>query len=76
MNVLLVGIAAIAFHYATPLTPRELAWYSRFEVLVTHDPLPRAQVDALHARGTRLLLYEWAVAFYVSRATAFDRALP
>lgn len=66
----------IAFHYATPLTPRELEWYSRFEVLVTHDPLPRAQVDALHRRGTKLVLYEWAVAYYASLASPAYRALP
>lgn len=69
-------LGSIAFHYATPLTPRELRFYSRFEVLVTHDPLPRAQVDALHKRGTRLVLYEWAVAFYASRRTSFDAQLP
>lgn len=59
---------AIAFHYASPLSSAELAWYSRFDVLVTHDPLPRAQVDYLHSRGTRLVLYEWSVAFYASLA--------
>ncbi len=57
---------AMAFHYATPLTAAQLACYGRFDLLVTHDPLPRAQVETLHARGTRLLLYEWAVAFYPS----------
>lgn len=66
----------IAFHYATPLTPRELDWFSRFEVLVTHDPLPPAQVDELHRRGTKIVLYEWAVAFYDSLATPWHRALP
>jgi hypothetical protein len=66
----------VAFHYATPLTAQELDWYSRFEVLVTHDPLPRAQVDALRKRGTKLVLYEWAVAFYPSIATPWHRALP
>ncbi|HEX8169086.1 MAG TPA: hypothetical protein VF824_00940 [Thermoanaerobaculia bacterium] len=66
----------IAFHYATPLSAHELEWYSRFEVLVTHDPLPRAQVDALHRRGTKLVLYQWAVAFYATRSTKWDRALP
>lgn len=65
-----------AFHYNTPLTPQELAFYSRFAVLVTHDPLPRAQVDALHAHGTKLVLYEWSVAFYASIATPWQRALP
>lgn len=59
----------MAFHYATPLTERQLSWYSKFEVLVTHDPLPPAQVSALHASGTRVVLYEWAVAFYDSLAT-------
>lgn len=65
----------IAFHYATPLTACELAWYARFDVLVTHDPLPRAQVDELHRRGTKLALYEWAVAFYSALATPWQRAL-
>ena len=66
----------VAFHYATPLTARELAWYSRFEVLVTHDPLPREQVAELQARGTRVALYEWAVAFYGSLETQWHRSLP
>lgn len=65
----------IAFHYAAPLSARELDWFGRFEVLVTHDPLPRAQVDALHRRGTKLVLYEWAVAFYSSRATPWEKSL-
>lgn len=55
----------VAFQYA-PIAPRQLDWFGRFDVLVTHDPLPRAQVDALHARGTKLVLYEWSVAFYRS----------
>lgn len=66
----------IAFHYATPLTARELAWYSRFDVLVTHDPLPLDQIDALHRAGTRLVLYEWAVAWYASLATPWHGRLP
>jgi hypothetical protein len=66
----------MAFHYGRSLTPAELAWYGRFELLVTHDPLPRVQVDALHARGTRLVLYEWSVAFYPSIAGTWHRALP
>lgn len=66
----------IAFHYATPLAAQELEWFARFEVLVTHDPLPPAQVEALHARGTKLVLYEWAVAYYGSLATPAHRALP
>lgn len=66
----------IAFHYKTPLTARELDWYGRFDVLVTHDPLPRIQVDALHRRGTKLALYEWSVAYYASLATPWHRSAP
>lgn len=55
----------VAFQYA-PIAPQQLDWFGRFDVLVTHDPLPRAQVEALHARGTKLVLYEWSVAFYRS----------
>jgi hypothetical protein len=65
----------VAFHYAPVLTEAQLAWYSQFDLLVTHDPLPRAQVDRLHAAGTKLLFYEWAVAFYDSRATPWQRSL-
>lgn len=66
---------AFAFHYETALTEQGLDWYSQFNVLVTHDPLPRAQVEELHARGTRVLLYEWSVAFYESRATVWQKSL-
>jgi len=55
---------AFAFHYGSPLTREEVDWYGRFDVLVTHDPLPPAQVSELHRRGTRLVLYEWSIAFY------------
>jgi hypothetical protein len=65
----------MAFHYARNVTPAQLEWLSHFDVVVTHDPLPAAQVAALHERGTRLVLYEWAVAFYASRATPFDARL-
>lgn len=71
-----VEARGIAFHYATPLTARELEWYSRFDVLVTHDPLPPAQVEALHRAGTKLVLYEWAVAWYASLATLWHGRLP
>ena len=64
MNFLLA--VTFALHYQTPLTAHELTWFSKFDVLVTHDPLPRAQVDALHEAGTKLYLYEWTVAFVIS----------
>lgn len=69
------GRGAFAFHYAPVLSPEALAWYSRFDILVTHDPLPPDQVARLHAAGTRVLLYEWSVAFYESRATVWQRSL-
>lgn len=56
----------VAFHYGPALTEKQLEFFGKFDVLVTHDPLPRAQVDALHERGTKLALYEWTVAFYRS----------
>ena len=69
------GRAPFAFHYQPVLSDEALAWYSRFEILVTHDPLPREQVERLHAAGTKLLLYEWSVAFYDARATDWQRSL-
>jgi hypothetical protein len=57
------------------LSPEALAWYSRFDILVTHDPLPPEQVERLHASGTKVLFYEWSVAFYESRATRWQRSL-
>jgi len=59
---------SVAFHYGGTLTEAQLAWCGRFDLLVTHDPLPPSQVAALRQRGTRLVLYEWAVAFYSSLA--------
>lgn len=58
---------AVAFHYGPALTQPQLDWFSRFDVLVTHDPLPKEQVAELHRRGTKLALYEWSVAHYASR---------
>lgn len=64
-----------AFHYEQPLSRAQLEWYSRFNILVTHDPLPPEQVRFLHRRGTKLVLYEWAVAFYETRADEWQRSL-
>lgn len=69
------GRGAFAFHYAPTLSAEALAWYSRFDILVTHDPIPRDQVEQLHAAGTKVLFYEWSVAFYESRATDWQRSL-
>lgn len=57
---------SVAFHYGPALSAEQLRWFGRFDVLVTHDPLPAAQVRALHECGTKLALYEWSVAFYRS----------
>lgn len=69
---------SVAFHYGPALTAAQLAWFANFDVLITHDPLPRAQVDALHRSGTRLAIYEWSVAFYrtlVRRGSFEERML-
>jgi hypothetical protein len=57
---------SVAFHYGGALTGKQLEFFGRFDVLVTHDPLPREQVTQLREAGTRLALYEWSVAFYRS----------
>ena len=64
---------AVAFYYGRDLTPAQLEFFGRFEVLVTHDPLPAEQVLALHARGTKLALYEWTVAFYRTLAGPWQK---
>ena len=67
----------VAFRYARMLSAEELAWYGRFDLLVTHDPLPAEQVEALHRAGTRLLFYEWSVAVYatLARERRFEKSL-
>lgn len=57
---------AVAFHYGPALTAQQIEWFGGYDVLVTHDPLPKAQVAQLHERGTKLALYEWSVAYYRS----------
>lgn len=69
---------SVAFHYGGALTKAQLEWFGRFDVLVTHDPLPAAQVKTLRGGGTRLALYEWSVAFYralVRRGSWHERLL-
>ena len=69
------GPARFAFHYSPSLSSQQIDWYSHFDLLVTHDPLPRDQVERLHRAGTRVLLYEWAAAFYETRATPWQKSL-
>src|SRR5258708_24719244 len=59
---------SVAFHYGGALTAAQLAWCGRFDLLVTHDPLPPTQVAALHRRGTPPRLYQRAGAFFASLA--------
>lgn len=66
---------AFAFHYAPSLSDEQIEWYSRFEILVTHDPIPSGQVQRLQSAGTKLLLYEWTVAFYDSLASPWQKSL-
>jgi hypothetical protein len=54
----------VAFHYAAHFTPRELAWYTRFEILVTGGILPPEITRTLKAGGTKVLAYEWSSAYY------------
>lgn len=56
----------LAFHYGGALSAAQLEYFGKFDVLVTHDPLPTAQATALRRGGTKLALYEWSVAFYRS----------
>jgi len=65
----------IAFHYA-PLSAADVEWYARFEVLVVHDPIRREHLDALHRAGTKVVLYEWAVAYYESLKTPWHMRVP
>ena len=53
----------VAFHYQAHFAPRQLDWYTRFEVLVTGSILSAPQTAALK-RGPKLVAYEWSSAFY------------
>ena len=56
--------SAVAFHYAEHFTPRELAWYTRFEILVAGGILPPELTRRLKSGGSKLLAYEWSSAYY------------
>ena len=53
----------VAFHYQAHFAPRQLEWYTRFEILVTGSILSPHQTAALK-RGPKLVAYEWSSAFY------------
>ncbi|MFN7923777.1 MAG: hypothetical protein U0Q16_26990 [Bryobacteraceae bacterium] len=53
-----------AFHYAAIFSPREVEWYTRFEILVTGGILSREQTQALRRNGVKLVAYEWSSGYY------------
>ena len=62
--------APVAFHYAAVFSPRDLAWYTRFELLVTGTVLGPEQSRRLRRDGTKLVAYEWMAGFYPSDSTS------
>lgn len=54
----------VAFHYDAAFSKREREWYTRFDALVTGAILDGALSDALRARGTRMVAYEWSSGYY------------
>ena len=59
----------VAFHYQAHFAPRQLDWYTRFEVLVTGSILSAPQTAALK-RGPKLVAYEWSSGFYQGDAVS------
>ncbi len=57
-------LAPVAFHYAAVFAPRDLAWYTRFEMLVTGAILSGEQSKRLRVNGTKLVAYEWIAGYY------------
>lgn len=59
----------VAFHYQAHFAPRQLDWYTRFEILVTGSILSPRQTAALK-RGPKLVAYEWSSAYYQGDAVS------
>jgi hypothetical protein len=57
------GRGGVAFHYQAHFPPRQVEWYTRFEILVTGALLTPQQSAPLH-RVPKLVAYEWSSAFY------------
>lgn len=55
---------AFAFEYNTKFAIDDAGWFSRFEIFVPGSILPEDIIQQYKKNGTRLLFYEWAVAFY------------
>lgn len=61
--------SGVAFHYQSHFAPRQLAWYTRFEILVTGAILAPPQTAALR-RIPKLVAYEWSSAYYQGDAVS------
>ena len=59
----------VAFHYQAQFAPRQIAWYTRFEILVTGAILTPPQTAPLR-RGPKLVAYEWSSGFYQGDAVS------
>ena len=59
----------VAFHYQAHFAPRQIEWYTRFEILVTGTVLTAQQTAPLR-RGPKLVAYEWSSAFYQGDAVS------
>lgn len=64
----------VALHYSAAFTARNLAWYTRFEYLVTGAILAPGPSRQLSRTGTKLIAYEWTAGFYPGDAVS--AALP
>ncbi len=62
--------AGVAFHYAAAFSPRDIAWYTRFELLVTGAILNPALSRRLKRDGSRLAAYEWTAGYYPGDAAS------
>ncbi len=59
----------VAFHYQAHFAPRQVEWYTRFEILVTGAMLSPEQTAPLR-RGPKLVAYEWSSGFYQGDAVS------
>lgn len=55
-----------AFCYVRQYSPEQMKWFTRFNVVCPGDYLPAEQVRQFRAAGSKLVRYEWSVAFGVS----------
>lgn len=68
------GKGSVAFCYAAAFDRAALAWYSRFQTLVTGGILAKAETGKLLNQGCKPIAYEWSSAFYPGDAVSADPA--